>query len=69
MIKKFRQKYGMTPMEFDRRLRIDAAADLIVSSNRTMEDIALSLGFYDVFHFIRTFKKYKASLRGSMFSL
>ena len=47
MIKKFRENYGLTPMELDRRLSIDAAADLIISSNRTMEDIAVSLGYYE----------------------
>ncbi|MBN2625167.1 MAG: helix-turn-helix transcriptional regulator [Spirochaetales bacterium] len=64
MIRKFRERYGITPMEYDRRLRIDAAADLILTTNRKMEDIAESLGFCDVFHFIRTFKKYKGVTPG-----
>jgi len=58
MIRKFRERYAMTPMEYDRRLRVDRAADLILTTNRKMEDIAETLGFCDVFHFIRTFKKY-----------
>lgn len=64
MIKRFKEKYGQTPVDYDRRLRINVAADLIVSTNRTLEDIAQSLGFCDVFYFIKTFKKYKGVTPG-----
>jgi AraC-like DNA-binding protein/mannose-6-phosphate isomerase-like protein (cupin superfamily) len=64
LIKKFKEEYACTPLEYDRKLRINAAADLIISTNRTLEDIAFSLGFCDVFYFIKTFKKYKGVTPG-----
>ncbi len=57
LIKVFRNKYGVTPMEYHRQTRISMTSDLICTSDRTFEDIASLFGFCDVFHFMKDFKK------------
>lgn len=54
---RFKEYTGMSPGEFVIKLRCEAAASILVSSERSVADIAEEAGFYDTPHFIRCFKK------------
>jgi len=56
-IKVFSQKTGLTPHQYIIDLRLDYALSLI-KKNIPLSQIAVSCGFSDQSHFIRTFKKY-----------
>ncbi len=55
-IRKFRCAIGSTPAEFGRQQRISLAAEWLIGTRRTLDDIAEGTGFTDRFHFSRTFK-------------
>jgi AraC-like DNA-binding protein len=52
----FRQRIGATPMGYLRRRRIEVARGLLLSDDRSVEEIARAVGFADPFHFSRTFR-------------
>lgn len=53
----FKKQYGITPIEYVNRLKIEKAKFLISSGNYTNEEIALLCGFNDVKYFYVVFKK------------
>lgn len=54
----FLREYGMSLKEYQLRRRISNASAMIASSpKKTFREIALSLGFYDEYHFSRMFRK------------
>jgi AraC family transcriptional regulator len=52
----FRQYEGCTPAEYQRRLRLDWAAEQLTNDSTTLTEIALQAGFADQSHFHRVFK-------------
>ena len=46
----------MSPSDYIRHTRLNAAKTLLMTTDRCITDIALETGFYDHAHFIRTFK-------------
>ncbi len=55
----FQQYSGESPMSFRQRLRIERAKQLLLSDEQyTVSEVAQELGFADVYHFSKTFKKY-----------
>jgi len=55
----FQQYSGESPMKFRQRLRIERAKQLLLSDEQyTVSEVAQELGFSDVYHFSKTFKKY-----------
>lgn len=60
----FRQKHDCTIGEYIRRLRISYAAELLVSTDRSLAEISASAGFYDQSHFTRTFKEHLGATPG-----
>lgn len=52
----FKKMFGMPPYQFVLRERLNEAHRLLVSTNRSLTDIALSLGFNDQSHFTKSFK-------------
>ncbi len=55
----FQQYSGESPMNFRQRLRIERAKQLLLSDEQyTVSEVAQELGFSDVYHFSKTFKKY-----------
>jgi AraC family transcriptional regulator of arabinose operon len=48
---------GLTPRQFITQTRIDAAKSLLVLSNASIQRIAETLGYRDVFHFSRQFRE------------
>ena len=49
--------YGMSPKEFILQKQLDAAKNMLVTSDTTLGDIAVACGFKDVYYFSKTFKK------------
>lgn len=53
----FRGSLGVAPLRALRRLRLERAATELVTSRRTIKEIAYDAGFGSQFHFSRCFKK------------
>ena len=53
----FHQELGVTPITYLTRCRIREAKELLERSDRTVTDIAMSVGFSEVSHFTRTFHR------------
>jgi transcriptional regulator GlxA family with amidase domain len=54
----FKKHMGITLMKYSKKIKIDRAKVLLTTTNKSMLDIAISLGFYDQSHFSRTFKSF-----------
>lgn len=57
--RRFIKIFGINISDYIMRTRILAAIDHLEHSDRTVSDIAQSVGFYDHSHFIRTFKRFR----------
>ncbi|WP_205516518.1 AraC family transcriptional regulator [Paenibacillus sp. SYP-B3998] len=55
----FKNKTGYSPIDYLIRIRIDKAASLLVETDATLREIAVSVGYKDPYYFGRLFKKYK----------
>jgi AraC-like DNA-binding protein len=55
--RRFQQILGTSPGEYILRVRINASRALLENTDRTIADIAQSVGFYDHSHLTRTFKR------------
>ena len=53
----FGHAYGCTPGEYQRRLRVIAAAETLKKTRRPISEIAAEYGFYDQCHFARCFRQ------------
>lgn len=53
----FYQRFGQTPKEYILKLKIDCAKELLLSEKTLIKDIALKLGYSDIYHFGKIFKK------------
>jgi AraC-like DNA-binding protein len=58
---KFKKEFNSTVMTYLSRLRINVAASLLRNTQLTVDDIAYRIGFADLSHFSRNFKKYMHS--------
>jgi transcriptional regulator GlxA family with amidase domain len=56
LIRLFKQETGVTPMASLRARRIALACDMLHHTNRSIDEIATLTGFYDRYHFSKTFK-------------
>jgi|GEM_PF-1024072 len=54
----FKRYDKVTPHEYIMRQKTQKAADLLLSSSRTVSEISYSLGFTDPYHFSRVFKRF-----------
>jgi AraC-like DNA-binding protein len=52
----FRKYTGISPTQYHLSLRIQKAKDLLVSTEMSLKEIALELGFETYFYFSRIFK-------------
>jgi len=52
----FRQKLGVSPLQYIKRVRIEHACRLLVETEETVTGVAYECGFYDHAHFTRAFK-------------
>ena len=55
--RRFRQLLRLTPTEYLRSVRIQAAQGLLTTSSRTLAEIAVEVGFTDQSHLTRRFRK------------
>ncbi len=55
--RRFRQLLRLTPTEYLRSVRIQAAQALLTTSSRTLAEIAVEVGFTDQSHLTRRFRK------------
>lgn len=53
----FKKEYDMTVMEYLKRVRIRHACEMLATSDKTFTLIATKLGFADISHFTKNFKK------------
>lgn len=55
--RRFRQLLRVTPTEYLRSVRVQAAQGLLATSSRTLAEIAVDVGFTDQSHFTRRFRE------------
>lgn len=60
----FRQEFGETLGDYLNRIRVRAAAELLINSDRPLSAVALDLGFYDQSHFTRVFRQFTGGTPG-----
>lgn len=53
----FKEATGVTPRKYVEQKRIDAAKELLTTSELHIAEVALSVGYEDVYYFSRVFKK------------
>lgn len=56
-IRKFKRTYSETPYEFITRFKINKSKSLLLTSEHSIDEISLMVGFNDATTFIRAFKK------------
>ena len=57
LIRQFKSSVGVTPCQYMIEARVQRAKQLLADDNRTLADIALTLGYKDQSHFGRIFRK------------
>jgi len=57
-LRKYKNLTGRTPMEDLRRVRVEAAKELILTTNLPLKAIAPKVGFANEYHLSRMFRKY-----------
>ncbi|MCH2087002.1 MAG: helix-turn-helix domain-containing protein [Pseudoalteromonas sp.] len=55
--RRFRQATSQTPVEYWQQLRVQTAKELLASSNLSIQEVALEVGYNDQGHLTRVFKK------------
>lgn len=55
----FRSEIGITPIQYLRQMRIQKAAQLLLSEDYKISDIASMCGFQDMSYFTKTFREIK----------
>ena len=55
--KMFKKYTGVSPAQYHLQLRIIRAKELLVSTNKSISEIAFQLGFQNIYHFSMLFKK------------
>lgn len=74
--RRFKAATGLQPLQYWRQTRIDAAKDLLTSSNLTILEISIMVGYQDQSHLSQLFKKatghtpkdYRKMVRKKLFS-
>lgn len=56
--RKFKEQTGNSPINFLIMLRMDKAQELLLTSDATLQEVAASVGYPDMFYFNRMFKKH-----------
>jgi AraC-like DNA-binding protein len=60
----FKSRYGAAPIVYQHRLRIQAASNLLLTTEHPIKKIADLVGFNDVYFFSRAFKKHTGTPPG-----
>ncbi|MDP2635794.1 MULTISPECIES: helix-turn-helix domain-containing protein [unclassified Pseudoalteromonas] len=56
--RRFRNATNQNPVEYWQQLRVQTAKELLASSNLTIQEVALEVGYNDQGHLTRVFRKY-----------
>jgi len=64
LFKLFREYFGMSPIQYINRLRIEQSEVLLRQNNLTLQEIAYAVGFNNYSHFFYTFKRIKNNSPG-----
>jgi AraC-like DNA-binding protein len=62
--KVFTERTGLTPLKYLQKIRMEKAAELLCANILTIEEVALTLGYPDVYSFTRAFGNYYGSPPG-----
>ncbi len=62
--RRFKNATGVTPLKYLQNIRMEAAKDLMQSTNLTIEEVMYKVGYHDAAHFNQLFKKYNATTPG-----
>ncbi|WP_171056122.1 AraC family transcriptional regulator [Paenibacillus sinopodophylli] len=62
--KKFKTKTGRSPIDYLIHVRMEKAARLLLETDGTIQHIAQSVGYSDLFYFIKRFKKHTGLVPG-----
>lgn len=54
----FDRRFGISPLQYYRRLRMEVAASRLINSTASVKEIAWELGYSSPFHFSRSFKRF-----------
>ena len=54
----FDRRFGVSPLQYYRRLRMEVAASRLINSTASVKEIAWELGYSNPFHFSRSFKQF-----------
>ena len=76
LIRRFKQATGISAQQFWQNARLEAAKELLASSNLSIQEIAFEVSYQDQSHFARVFKKhlnmtpreYRVMVRKKLFS-
>lgn len=60
----FKKETGVTFINYITQKRLDDAKELLVTTPKSLNDIAVEVGFNDYFYFIKTFKKFTGMTPG-----
>ena len=60
----FRSMIGCTPIQYVKQVRIQKAAELLLSTNRMISDIGAECGFQEMSYFAKTFRELKGCTPG-----
>lgn len=74
--RRFKAATGNTPLEYWKKMRLEAAQELLASSNLSIQEIAYQIGFQDQANLTRLFKQtlnltprdYRATVRKKLFT-
>jgi len=56
LFRSFKNEFGITPLQYINRLRIDRACKYLQKGNNSVTDVCYMLGFNSISHFISLFK-------------
>lgn len=59
LLEKFNKYMGQSPMSYVNHYRILVAKKLLIETDKSISEIAVSTGFFDTSHFIKTYEKYE----------
>lgn len=54
----FTEHFGVSPLQYYRRVRMEVAASLLLNTTDSIKEIAWELGYTNPFHFSRSFQRY-----------
>lgn len=54
----FKKQTGFSPREYENRIKLNRARDLLLRENKSITETAQALGFKNIYYFSRAFKQH-----------